>query len=204
MLKQTFRTFAELVFPLRPDARIVRDLSADTLIPLTSAAVHNAPLSLLPFRDERVRACIHEAKFHDNERACMLLGQVLATYLQTRDTQIIIPTPLSNTRRKERGYNQVARIAEAARKHVPIHIYEEVLYKHIDTEPQTSLPKKDRLKNVHDAFRVYDTKQTRAAVEGNDIILLDDVTTTGATLKAARTSLETLKPRSITCLALAH
>ena len=194
----------QVLFPERADARIVRSIDVSDLNSITCTNVHKETTALLPFRDVRVRACIHEAKFHDNERACSLLGAVLARHLSKINDPIVVPIPLSTTRQRERGYNQVTRIIKAACTHTSIQIYDEVLYKQIDTAPQTSLSKKDRITNVRDVFAVYDTTQARESIRDRHIILIDDVTTTGATLKAAKAALLPHKPASVTCLALAH
>ena len=198
------RVCIQVLFPERGDAHIVRSIDISDLHSISRTTMHTDTTALLPFRDARVRACIHEAKFHDNERACSLLGAVLATHLSKFNDPIVIPIPLSSARQRARGYNQVTQIIEAARTHMTVHIYDEILYKQIDTVPQTSLSKKERLTNVRDAFAVYDTTQAHKRIHGRHVILIDDVTTTGATFAAAKAALLPHRPATVTCIALAH
>lgn len=201
---KTLLTVLSLILPERSDARTVRTLCDAELLSLTHPRAIDRTMALLPFSDPRVRACIHEAKFHENIKAFALLGTVLATYLAEQNVGTILPIPLSAKRQKERGYNQVTCIAKAARSHIDIRICGDVLYKRVDTPPQTSLTKEKRLKNVRDVFAIYDTERARHTIYDQHVIVIDDVTTTGATLAAARAALTPLRPASITCLALAH
>ncbi len=68
------------------------------------------------------------------------------------------------------------------------------------TTPQTSLEKLERLENMKNVFRVYKPDH----VKDKRILVVDDVTTTGATLRAAREELAKHSPASVTLLALAH
>lgn len=199
-MKRTLIKLFLLVFPEREDARVVRTLASDTLRKLYRPHHTDHVHTLLPFSDYHVRACVHEAKFHENEKAIQLLGGVLAHHLKNQQADALIPIPLSHKRERERGYNQVTRVAQAA--HTNIKVVDTVLYKHTDTKPQTKLDRKQRLKNVKDVFAV--DKRHAHKIERKHILLVDDVTTTGATLKAAKAALLPLRPASITCIALAH
>ena len=76
-----------------------------------------------------------------------------------------------------------------------------VLYKLQDTKPQTTLTDRaERLKNVANSFAVHKDVRLR----GRDMIVLDDVTTTGATFAEARRALRAVGARHIMCVALAH
>ena len=203
-MKQTLQKLFSLLFPERDDARIVRTLSFKTLRGLYQHQIVRGDntYSLLPYSDSRVRACVHEAKFHKNEQAFQLLSTVLSQYLRTQHIDILVPIPLTYKRQKKRGYNQVTRIVESSEaKHL---LDTEILYKHTDTKPQTKLNRDERLHNVKDVFAVYDTPKNRKKILGAHLLILDDVTTTGATLEAAKTALLLYEPAQITCLALAH
>ena len=96
-----------------------------------------------------------------------------------------VSVPMLEKDEKRRGYNQTKLLAEAfsALTGIPA---EDPLRKKRLTARQAALAGKDRLKNLIDAFRVKDKTLT----EGKSILILDDVTTTGATLQAVAAALK--------------
>lgn len=96
---------------------------------------------------------------------------------------IIIPIPLSKKRLRERGFNQSELIAKHIAAKMSIMIKTDVLYKKIHTESQVSIKDRaKRLNNIKGSFAV----KNREAVKNKNIILIDDVCTTGATISEAR------------------
>lgn len=91
------------------------------------------------------------------------------------DADCVVPVPLHWRRRWRRGFNQAVDLARQVE--VPVHC---ALVRRRNTRTQTDLPADARLRNVHDAFAV----SRRAAISGLRIVLVDDVSTTGATLEA--------------------
>lgn len=195
----------EFIFPERADAARIRDVTPETMRSLCKPTHVPGAIALARFKDPLVRACIHEIKFHNNEKGAVLLGAMLAAWLRENITQptILVPVPLAGARVRTRGYNQVERIARAARDVSPLlAIDTRMLVRTRDTKPQTLLAKDERRENVRGAFSVR--RGARRNVTGAHIILLDDVTTTGATLAAAKAAVQPYCPASITCLAIAH
>jgi ComF family protein len=91
------------------------------------------------------------------------------------DADCVVPVPLHWRRRWRRGFNQALDLARHLE--VPVRC---ALARHSHTRTQTDLPADARLRNVRDAFVV-----TRAgAISGRRVVLVDDVSTTGATLDA--------------------
>ncbi len=197
----------DLLFPARDTEALVRDASME------SAGAHVAPMlrddgivALLPYRAPLVKALIVEAKFRDNERAQRLLGSVLAEYLQgcgtereeSQERYALVPVPLSRKRLKERGYNQAERICRAALPLLPNMRIEPVLVRIRHTPPQTELGGLARRKNLAGAF------QASGIDASHTYIVIDDVATTGATLRAAISALEGAGATRVIPLALAH
>ncbi len=92
---------------------------------------------------------------------------------------VIIPIPLSPKRLKERGYNQAELIARSLSDKMSVRFLPDVLYKKKDTVSQVEIKdRKKRLENVKGVFAVKNPE----AVKNKVVILIDDVTTTGATL----------------------
>lgn len=203
LIEQTVLRITDILLPTRADAQIVRKLDSTTLHSLSKPTKLKEVVALLPYPDARVRACIHETKFHKNEYAIALLAHTLRKYLHTLEKPVdfVIPIPLSQARYKERGYNQVLCVAKDT--HFP---YYEALRRTKNTVPQTKLDRAERLKNVVGTFVICDQNEATRVLSGKHVVLLDDVVTTGATLMAARASLAPLRPSlaSLTLIALAH
>lgn len=159
--------------------------------------------ALAHFREPHISACIHEIKYHDSAKAVELLTVLLEQYFAHHARPCtIIPLPLSAKRQRERGYNQVERVLTATDLPPHCKIATNILIRTKHTRPQTTLTKEERLTNMVGAFSA--SVHSLEVVRGQHIIILDDVITTGATLKEARAALAPLSPASITLLALAH
>lgn len=204
-MKQYWAKLLDSIFPPTEDERILRGCTEETFAKLYSISRIGSVTALLSFKEKKVRSAIHLNKFHGNTDARTLLASVLTAHIHTlpAHTYVLIPIPLSSKREKERGYNQVTIVAEESVRTFPhITLSTHILKKQKHTVPQTSLSKVARLQNLHEAFFVPDTQQ--AALRGSNIIILDDVTTTGATLREAKATLLLYHPTSIICIALAH
>jgi ComF family protein len=197
-----FLKFVDLVFPKTPDARIVDTLTHEEVVGLFLPRNTFEVCGLSSYTDPRVRALIHEAKFYGNKKAFATLNTLFSLYL-TRYTQpvdMIIPIPLSRARLRARGYNQVLEILKAGKSVSIPPIATDILYRSRHTRPQTELTKAERLINMRNAFGAAHGE----LLAGKHILLIDDVTTTGATLRAAKAALLPHSPASVTCIALAH
>lgn len=93
---------------------------------------------------------------------------------------VLLPMPLSRERLRERGFNQALVLARALE---PAKVVPQVLLRIQDTPPQSSLPRKERLRSVQHAFAVAPLHT--ALLKGRRVVLLDDVMTSGASLHAA-------------------
>jgi ComF family protein len=94
----------------------------------------------------------------------------------------LIPVPLGTRRQRQRGYNQSERIAAALGARVGIPVRTDLLQRIRETATQTALTPEERHANVVGAFRA-------GVVENMELVLVDDVFTTGATLAAAGAAL---------------
>lgn len=200
-------TLIDALFPPSADELVLRRECDEDFIARYRYGIVDGVSSLLTFNDAPVKAALHLAKFRAHRRATTLLGAVLGTHLARVNVQyVIVPVPLSSSRARERGYNQVERILNAADVHkVGRHEFRtDLLVRAKHTVPQTSLAREARLTNVAGAFDVRISEKARNTVTGRHLLIVDDVTTTGATLKAAKNAFLPLSPSSITLLALAH
>ena len=107
---------------------------------------------------------------------------------------IIIPIPLSKKRMKERGFNQSELIAKHLSDMTSFSMLANILYKKSHTETQVSIKdKKERLNNLKDSFAV----KNEHLIKGGNIILIDDVSTTGATINESRKILRAFGAKKI-------
>ena len=195
----------DTLFPPRPTERVVRNLTEKNIQSLYKSSTHEGILYLLPYQHESVKALIQENKFHNNQTAATLLSAALASWLSAQKSEpiVLIPIPLSTERQRERGYNQVVNILKNLPPTVQVTVDENSLKKIKHTIPQTTLARNERLKNMVGVFQ-YSLPETTLAKA--TYIIVDDVITTGTTLRAARTALLPHLPLNtqVICLALAH
>lgn len=195
----------ELIFPITEDERTISSCTPHLFSQKFQPQHHNTFQALTSFKDNEVRASIHLNKFHENNHARILLASLLTKYFSSlpKKRYLLIPIPLSKKRRHQRGHNQVTTIAKSAVAEFPeILLMTNILKRNRDTPPQTSLAKAERLQNLIGAF--YVTESYTHTIAGCDILLLDDVATTGATLAEAKATLLLHNPATVTCLAIAH
>jgi ComF family protein len=201
------RSWFDFLFPPRDDEVIVRDILADDFLSQLSARVapETTPetVVLLPFCDSKVRAAIHEAKYHGNADAFDLLAYALADYLLDADDigrrPCMVAVPLGKDRYKERGFNQVEEVIRRATKECEMAIDCTLLTRTRETASQVSLPRRERELNMRGAFLA-----AHPADPARTYIIVDDVITTGATLQAAIDALKAAGALYIIPLALAH
>lgn len=111
----------------------------------------------------------------------------------------LIPMPLSRQRLQERGYNQALLLARALEAHK---VASDILLRVVDTPPQRTLPRNERLRSVRHAFAVEPLQAHR--IRNRRVLLVDDVMTSGASLHAAAQALRQAGAAHITALVLAR
>ncbi|OGI71007.1 hypothetical protein A3C60_02330 [Candidatus Nomurabacteria bacterium RIFCSPHIGHO2_02_FULL_37_45] len=121
---------------------------------------------------------------------------------------ILIPIPLSSKRYRERGYNQAELLCENLVKldeNVNFKLEKNILIKQIDTKHQAHiLNRSERLKNIVGSFTILYTGKNIGLIKNKNIILIDDITTTGATLTEARKVFKQAGARKIIAFTVAH
>lgn len=202
------RRFFDFLFPPRADEIILRNISTDSFLSLVAPrlvpATRPGTVVLLPFSDPRVRAIIHEAKYHGTGRAFELLAFALTEYLRDCDDvglrkSYIVPVPLGSARRKERGFNQAEEVARRGVRGLGFAVDTTLLVRTRETASQVSLPRHRREENMRGAFSTAHPVDPALTY-----IVIDDVLTTGATLQAAIDALAEAGAGNIIPLALAH
>lgn len=112
-----------------------------------------------------------------------VLGSLLASELSTLDeigSYVLLPVPLHKLKEKERGYNQSEFIARGISKVLNIDVNVDLVKRTKYTQSQTKLNQTERELNVMDAFTL--TNPQKSSHDVKNVIIIDDVITTGATI----------------------
>lgn len=170
-------------------------------------------LPLFPYENPLVKAAVWEVKYRGNQTIARLMGELIAGELaewlvELSETEnfrapLLIPIPLAKRREQKRGFNQSELLAREIMRELSemAELKTGLLIKTKETDSQTKSKNREaRIKNLEDCFSV----RTPEEVGGRNIVLLDDVTTTGATLAEARKTLIARGARKVIAIAFAH
>ncbi len=154
--------------------------------------------SLYNFKEDSVaRNIMHNLKYNSKFKIGFFLGNEFASHYRNILSQInidlIIPVPLNKIKKYERGYNQSYYIALGIKEMTALPVNPSVLKRSRFTPSQTKLNREERLKNIAGAFRVVKP----AAVKNKNVLLIDDVITTGATINECAGCLKSAGAKSI-------
>lgn len=135
--------------------------------------------------DSPIREALHNLKYRRNMALGDALSNPIAEYLSGFGwkVDVVIPIPLGKRRMKERGFNQAAMIAMPLAEKMGIPYNSKGMMRVRETRSQVGLSADQRLENVDGAFRA------RPNVKGKTVLLVDDVTTTGATISSGAEAL---------------
>ena len=156
-----------------------------------------------PFRfDGAIRQAIHQLKYKNLRAIAVLLASLLHDYLVTNPVpgEVLVPVPLHQKRLRERGYNQSRLLAQELGKLINLPVADDCLIRQKHTSPQTRAPTVDeRRSNVVDAFACRSHR-----LKDKQVLLIDDVATSGATLDACAAALKPAGAVSVWGLVLAR
>jgi len=156
-----------------------------------------------PFRfDGVIRQAIHQLKYQNLRAIAPSLARLLLDYLNTSSIpgEVLVPVPLHPKRLRERGYNQSYLLARELGKLVTLPVVNDCLVRKRPALPQArTATVAERRNNVADAFVCRDDR-----LRDKQVILLDDVSTSGATLDAGAAALKASGATSVWGLVLAR
>jgi competence protein ComFC len=156
-----------------------------------------------PFRfDGVMRQAIHQLKYRNLRALAEPLAKLLNDYLATNPIpgEVLVPVPLHQKRLRERGYNQSRLLAKELGKLTNLPVVDDCLIRQRHAPPQArSSTVEERRSNVAGAFVCRDHR-----LQNKQVLLIDDVSTSGATLDAGATALKATGATSVWGLVLAR
>lgn len=134
-------------------------------------------------KKSRVQRLLHQLKYKGNKDVGTFIGKLLGSELNEakyfEGIDVIVPVPLHKNKLKKRGFNQSELIAQGVAETINIPISTDTLYRKKDSQTQTKKSRYKRWENVGDIFEIINSE-----LDGKNVLLIDDVITTGATLEA--------------------
>ncbi|MFA6300802.1 MAG: phosphoribosyltransferase family protein [Candidatus Paceibacterota bacterium] len=195
------------------------DLCLDCLkdAPTAERESANWIFPLYDYRHPAIKKSLWLLKYKGKKRLANVFAEILydkileelseLEILQNFTKPVLIPIPLSPKRYRERGFNQAQLICEELikinnlRYSVDIKLENSVLIKPRDTEHQARIKNRTaRLKNIIGSFAV----KNKEKIKERNIILIDDITTTGATLSEAKKVLKHSGAKKVIAFTVAH
>ena len=154
------------------------------------------------YENEILQQTIHYYKYKYVKNLQTALGQIMTnkfSKVKFPKNLIIIPTPLHKCRQLERGFNQAELLANIISKHFKLPVINNILWRKKNIQHQADLNKKQRLKNIQNCFAIKNAD----LIKNKEILLIDDVITTGATLNEQAKLLKQNNARKVWALVIA-
>ena len=150
-----------------------------------------------PFEYETpVKELVHRFKYSNKRYIAKGLAHFMYDAVKEagwENIDAVVPVPLHEARRQERGFNQATLLASELAQLMGVTMDESLLKRVRETRTQTLLDREEREQNVKDAFEVPEN----GGVEGATLMLVDDVVTTGTTVDACARSLKAAGARTV-------
>lgn len=155
-------------------------------------------------KGSKVQHLIHQLKYKQHPEVGVKIGKLMGNELLKggwfNDLDVIIPVPLHPDKERVRGYNQSATFATGLAETMGISAALELLQRTKFTSTQTRKHRFERFENVNQVFMVEEPYQ----LKNKNILLVDDVITTGSTLTACAETILQIPGTSVSVAAIAH
>jgi ComF family protein len=155
-------------------------------------------------RGSRCRKILHQIKYRGNKELALYLGILYGRELYLSNcfcnTDILIPVPLHESKKKKRGFNQSEWFAMGLATSLKTEVCCDNLIRYVGSETQINKSRTERWENVENCFRVRHPEK----IENKNIVLVDDVVTTGATLESCASVLLEKPGVSLSILTMAY
>jgi ComF family protein len=158
--------------------------------------IKNATSFFYYFKGSRYQNLIYEMKYKHKKEIGFEMGLNFGSELTKSDfghVDYLVPVPLHKKKYRQRGFNQSEWIAMGLSKTLDIPVNSNNLYRSEYTKSQTRKSRHERWKNVENVFKLKNPH----LFENKDILLVDDILTTGATLEACSNAILTANGASV-------
>jgi ComF family protein len=208
LLKTLYNVIVDALFPLSPSEAELLTYSpahAYETLPRAASVPIDSAQAVFAYKDERVSKLIWSIKYKKSLKATELGGYALYQKLLEMNLPqgtMVIPIPISARRRRERGYNQCELLAKEIERLDTDHQFgynDQMLKRTHHLARQTLKGRKERLESAQGIFEV-----TPSLPLPSPLVVIDDVITTGSTMKEAIETLKKSGYTNVTGLSLAH
>jgi ComF family protein len=216
LLQVWFEKLLEIIFPKEILIAKLEELAKKEglgSLPLADEPPATFINPLFNYQDHRIRTLVWAIKYRGNKFLAGEAGKLLyeaivedlgeTVFFENSRKVVIVPVPLSRKRFLERGFNQTELLCAGivlADSNKIFSYKADILIKTLGTPPQTSLRRSERLKNLSGCFEIKKPE----AVRDKFVILIDDVSTTGSTLREARKTLLAAGAKKVLAFVIAH
>jgi competence protein ComFC len=216
LLRKIYEFFLDILFPLDPEVHRLEKMSSGDLVNATRRLERGRELPesiiLFEYKDPLIRTAIAEIKFRGNKKIARLIGEVLRDALlaelielktfENFSAPLLVSVPLTRRSLRARGWDQChlmlgPLIDDAERLDIEIRF--DALKKIRETGDQVGKNKKERLENLTGSLEAL-----KSIIHKRNVIVFDDVVTTGATWIEAKRALCKADARKVILFAVAH
>ena len=160
------------------------------------------------YSDTALQNALRHLKYHGafglshplSDMLMELIKPHLSSYAGYADPPVVIPIPTSRDRLSSRGYNQAELLGQALAEKTALLFLPDTLIKTMPTKTQVELKGKERVLNVMGSFGVNNASN----IAGKTVLLVDDISTTGATLSEAARVLKEAGAKEVAGLVVAR
>lgn len=165
--------------------------------------IQNCDVYAATIYDGIIKTLVKDLKYYKKKKLAIIQAQIMFEYwqqLNIQDNYTILPVPIHSHRLKERKYNHMDLVADEFAKLTNFEVNKKFLLRIKDTKKQFKLNKKERIQNIKNAFDI--SKNVEMSKDTN-ILVIDDITSTGTTLEEIIKVLKKNGYKNITALTLA-
>jgi len=167
--------------------------------------------ALFPYKNPTIKRAIWSLKYRHGRAVALVFANLLYDKLikeklidfdqiTDENSTVVVPIPILKKTKRTRGFNQSELLAKLLSSRNKVFIFEKNLLGRAGGERQTGLKREERLANISGAFYITDLE----SVKFKNILLVDDVLTTGATIKEAMRVLYEAGAKKVSAVVVAH